>query len=153
MAAGSKVQVLFICTGNSARSQMAEGLLRRKAGDVVDIYSAGTEPAADVHPLANRMMSENGIDPSGQRPKSVNAFLDKEFDVIVTTCDGARETCPFLPGDAERYHWGLRDPAAVEGDEEERLTAFRETFTEISERVTDLVNTIGEKHEPGQGLP
>lgn len=144
MAKESKIQALFICTGNSARSQMAEGLLRKQARDIIDVYSAGTEPADDVHPLAKSMMSENGIDPSSQHPKSVNEYLDKEFDVIVTTCDGARETCPFFPGDAERHHWGLQDPAAVDGNEGEQLEAFRKTFAEISERVTGLVSSIRE---------
>ena len=139
-----KVQVLFICTGNSARSQMAEGLLRKKAGDMADVYSAGTEPAEDVHALAKRMMTENGIDPSSQYPKSVSIYLRKKLNIIVTTCDGARENCPFFPGNAKRLHWGLSDPAAVEGNEETRLTAFRKTFAEISERVSDLVDLIQE---------
>ena len=141
-----KIQVLLICTGNSARSQMAEGLLRKKAGDMADVCSAGTEPAEDIHPLARKVMEENGIDPSMQYPKSVEIYLKREFDVIVTTCDGARENCPFFPGNAGRYHWGLEDPAAVKGDKETRLEAFRKTFAELSERVSALVKVIREMH-------
>ena len=137
-----KIQVLFICTGNSARSQMAEGILRKKVGDMVDVYSAGTDPAADIHPLAKWVMTENGIDPSSHYPKNAEIYLDKEFDIIVTTCDGARENCPFFPGDSRRYHWGLGDPSAVEGDEETRLTAFRKTFAELSERISELLEII-----------
>ena len=142
MEKDNKVQVLFICTGNSARSQMAEGLLRKEAGDIADVYSAGTKPAEDVNPFAKRMMIENGIDPSGHYPKLVNQYLNKEFDVIVTTCDGARENCPFFPGKAVRYHWGLDDPVAVEGDEETLLKAFRGTFAELSERISELIEVI-----------
>lgn len=142
MKKDSTIQVLFICTGNSARSQMAEGLLRKEAGDIADVYSAGTEPAEDVNPLAKRMMIENGIDPSDHRPERTDQYLGKEFDIVVTTCDGAREHCPFFPGKAVRYHWGLDDPAAVEGDEETRLKAFRKTFAELSARITELVEVI-----------
>ena len=141
-----KIQVLFICTGNSARSQMAEGILREKAGDMADVFSAGTVPAPDVHPLAKTVMTENGIDSSSHQPESVEIYLDKKFDIIITTCDGARESCPFFPGNARRYHWGLSDPAAAEGNEEERLTVFRQTFTEISERVSELMDTIRKMH-------
>ncbi len=142
MERDSRIQVLFVCTGNSARSQMAEGLLRKEAGDIADVYSAGTKPADEVNPFAKRMMIENGIDPSGHHPKKTDKYLDKEFDVIVTTCDGARENCPFFPGKAVRYHWGLDDPAAVEGDEATRLAAFRKTFAQLSTRITELVEVI-----------
>ncbi|MFC1715526.1 arsenate reductase ArsC [Candidatus Poribacteria bacterium] len=142
MEKDSKIQVLFICTGNSARSQMAEELLRKEAGDIADVYSAGTEPANEVNPFAKRMMIENGIDPSGHRPEKTDKYLDKKFDIIVTTCDGARENCPFFPGKALRYHWGLDDPAAVEGDEATRLAAFRKTFAQLSKRITELVEVI-----------
>ena len=147
MKRGGRIQVLFVCTGNSARSQMAEGLLRKAAGDIADVYSAGTEPADDVNPMAKRMMTENGIDPSGHRPERADQYLGKEFDIIVTTCDGAREDCPFFPGNARRYHWGLDDPAAVEGDEAKRLAAFRKTFVELSERIAELVEVIRQMHD------
>lgn len=137
-----KIQVLFICTGNSARSQMAEGLLRKKAGDIADVYSAGTEPADDVNPWAKKLLAENGIDPSPHHPEKVDIYLDKEFDIIVTTCDGAKENCPFFPGNAIRYHWGLEDPAAATGDDETKLAAFRKTFAELSERIAELVRAI-----------
>ena len=137
-----KVQVLFVCTGNSARSQMAQGILRKAAGHIVDVYSAGTDPAPDVHPLAKRAMTENGLDPSDHYPKNIELYLGKEFDVIITTCDGARESCPFFPGKAIRYHWGLKDPAAAEGDEEERMNTFRRTFTILSERISELMDVI-----------
>jgi len=142
MEQDSKIQVLFVCTGNSARSQMAEGILRKEAGDIADAYSAGTEPAEEVNPLAKRMMTENGIDPSDHYPKKTEKYLDKEFDVIVTTCDGARKNCPLFPGKAVRYHWGLDDPAAVTGDEATRLAAFRKTFAKLSERITGVVEVI-----------
>jgi arsenate reductase len=128
MKKSDKIQVLFVCTGNSARSQMAEGLLREKAGDIADVCSAGTEPAEDIHPLARKMMEENGIDPSMQYPKNVEIYLKRKFDVIVTTCDGARENCPYFPGNARRYHWGLADPAGVKGDKGTCLKAFRNGF-------------------------
>jgi arsenate reductase len=109
---------------------------------MVEVYSAGTEPADDVHPLAKEMMAENGIDPSKHRPEKVDQYLGKEFDIVVTTCDGARESCPFFPGDAQRFHWGLDDPAAAEGDREKRLALFRSTFAELSERIAGLMEVV-----------
>ena len=137
-----KIQVLFICTGNSARSQISEGLLRKMSGDVADVFSAGTEPADEVNPLAKRVMAENGIDISSHYPRKVDQFLSKEFDIVVTTCDGARQACPAFPGVARNYHWDLQDPATAGGTEEERLAVFRKTFAEISERASDLVDII-----------
>jgi arsenate reductase len=142
-----KVQVLFICTGNSARSQMSEALLRKEAGDIADVHSAGIKPAADVNPLAKRMILENGMDTSGHYTKGVDKFLDKKFDIIITTCDNAQKKCPVFPGDAIRYHWSLEDPSSVKGSEEERLSAFRETFSQISERVKELVKVIQRIYE------
>ena len=110
----------------------------------MEVYSAGTKPAADVHPLAKKMMEENGIDPSSHYPKKLDIYLDKEFDIIVTTCDNARQNCPIFPGNARKYHWGLEDPAAVKGDEKTRMEAFRKTFAELSERVSGLVRVIRE---------
>ena len=147
-----KIQVLFICTGNSARSQISEGLLRKMSGDVADVFSAGTEPADEVNPLAKRVMAENGIDISSHYPRKVDQFLSKEFDIVVTTCDGARQACPAFPGVARNYHWDLQDRATgfdcvkayatAGGTEEERLAVFRKTFAEISERASDLVDII-----------
>jgi arsenate reductase len=146
MKENGKIQVLFICTGNSARSQMAEGLLRRKAGNIADVYSGGTEPAEDVHPLAKEVMIENGIDPSGHRPKGLDQYLDKEFDIAVTMCDRARQSCPIFPGKSKILHWNLDDPAAVKGSKCERLAAFRKTFAELSDRVSELMKLLGRDH-------
>ena len=137
-----RVRVLFICTANSARSQIAEAILRKYAGDMVSVHSAGTDPAADIHPMARRVLLENGIDPEHQFPEGVETYADQEFDIIITTCDAARENCPFFPGNAIRYHWGLDDPAATQGSEKERVAAFETTFTAVSERVRALVGTI-----------
>ena len=141
-----KVQVLFICTGNSARSQMSEGLLRKVAGDLADIYSAGTEPSDSVNPFAVKVMAENGIDISKHYPKKVDQFLGNRIDIVVTTCDGARQACPAFPGVARSYHWDLEDPAAAEGTEEERMEVFRKTFSEISERAIELMEVIRKMH-------
>ena len=156
MATDTKIQVLFICTGNSARSQISEGLLRKLAGDMADVYSAGTEPANQVNPFAVKVMAENGIDISNHHPKKVDKFLDMEFDIVVTTCDGARQACPAFPGVARNYHWDLQDPAAAEGTEEERMEVFRKTFAEISERAAELMEVIRKIHNgemPRKVLP
>ena len=136
-----KVQVLFICTGNSARSQMSEGILRSKAGDMVDVYSGGTFPTKRVNPFAVKVMAENGIDISNHYPKSLDQYLTKELDIIVTTCDKAKQSCPAFPGNALRYHWNLNDPSDIE-DENKRLIAFRNTFADISKRVDELIDII-----------
>jgi protein-tyrosine-phosphatase len=113
---GRRVQVLFLCTHNSARSQMAEGILRELGGDRIEAASAGTE-VTRVHPLAVREMAERGIDISGHHSKHMDEFLGERFDYVVTVCDNARESCPIFPGDPERIHWSIPDPSAVEGDE------------------------------------
>lgn len=129
-----RLRVLFLCTHNAARSQMAEGLLRAYAGDQIEVVSAGTEPS-QVHPLAVRAMAEIGIDISGARSKSVVAFLDQHFDYVITLCDRANETCPVFPGDPERIHWSFPDPSAVDGDEERRYRAFRQVCTQLAMRL------------------
>ena len=152
----NKVQVLFICTGNSARSQISEGLLRKMAGDLADIYSAGTEPSDQVNPFAVKVMAENGMDISKHYPKKVDQFLGKDIDIVVTTCDGARQACPAFPGAARSYHWDLEDPAAAKGTEEERMAVFRKTFSEISERAAELMEVIRNIHSgeiPRKVLP
>lgn len=126
-----KKKVLFICTHNSARSQMAEGLVNARYGDRFEAYSAGIEPTR-VHPLAIKVMAELGIDISHHRSKSIEEFLGQEFDYVVTVCDHAKETCPFVPGAKEYLHAGFPDPAAAEGTEEERLAAFRQVRDAIS---------------------
>lgn len=128
------IRVLFVCTGNSARSVMAEALLRHHGGDRFEVFSAGTEPKG-VNPLTLRILAEAGIDASFARSKSVTEFLGQPFDYVVTVCDQARQTCPVFPGVHESLHWGYEDPAAAVGTEEERLAVFRKVFIQMSERV------------------
>jgi len=133
---GERERVLILCTGNSARSQMAEGLLRALAGERFEVHSAGTRPSS-VRPEAVEAMREVGIDISGQRSKSVDEFAGQEFDHVLTVCDRARESCPVFAGRARRAHWSFDDPAAVEGEWEERLAAFRRVREEIRGRLAD----------------
>jgi len=119
-----KKRVLILCTGNSARSQMAEGLLRRDAGDRFEVFSAGTRPGK-VRPEAIAAMRELGIDISGHRSKSVDEFAGQQFDYVLTVCDNARESCPIFLGNTVNIHQSFEDPAAVEGSEGERLAVFR----------------------------
>ncbi len=125
-----KTRVLFLCTRNSARSQMAEGILRALLGSQYDVFSAGTRPS-HVHPLAVRVMEEMGIDISAQRSKDVSEFVNQKMDIVVTVCDRARETCPFFPYAGRFLHQSFLDPAAVQGGEEERIAAFRRVRDEI----------------------
>lgn len=118
------MRILILCTGNSARSQMAEGLLRHDAGNVYEVFSAGTKPTP-VRPEAIAVMREVGIDISGHRSKSVEEFAGQDFDYVITVCDNANESCPVFPAKTKRIHWSIEDPAAVQGSEEQRLTAFR----------------------------
>jgi len=127
-------RVLFLCTGNSARSQMAEGLLRHMAGDRFEVASAGISPTK-VRPEATEVMREIGIDISQQRSKAVDDFVDREFDYVITVCDNANEQCPVFPGTTNRIHWSFDDPAAVEGDELARLAVFRRVRDEILHRL------------------
>ena len=128
-------RVLFLCTGNSARSQMAEGLARHLAGDRLDVSSAGSVPS-DLHPLAIAVMDERGIDIRNQRSKHLREFLDVSFDDVVTVCDRAAQNCPVFPGRATRHHWSLPDPAAVEGDSVVRLASFREVRDDLERRLS-----------------
>src|SRR5436305_9668817 len=129
-----RVRVLFLCTHNSARSQMAEGILRELGGDRVEVASAGTE-VTQVHPLAVREMAERGIDISGQRSKHMDEFLGERFDYVVTVCDNAGESCPIFPGDPERIHWSIPDPSAVEGEKKTRQAAFKRAADELTTRI------------------
>ena len=131
-------RVLFLCTGNSARSQMAEGLLRHMAGDRLEVKSAGVAPTA-VRPEAIEVMRELGIDISGQRSKSVDDFVGREFDYVITVCDNANEQCPVFPGRTNRLHWSFDDPAAAQGDEPTRLAVFRRVRDEIYDRLRQFV--------------
>ena len=132
-----KKRVLILCTGNSARSQMAEGLLRYKAGDRFEVESAGVEPSR-VRPQAIEAMREIGIDISGQRSKSVDEFAGEEFDYVITVCDNANERCPVFPGTPQRIHWGFDDPAAAQGDESSVLAVFRRVRDEIEIRLREF---------------
>jgi arsenate reductase (thioredoxin) len=127
-------RVLFLCTHNSARSQMAEGLLRAWAGDRFEVHSAGVE-ATGVRPLAIRAMDELGIDIRGQTSKRVDVYQGQEFDAAITVCDDAREACPFFPGAAVQRHWSFDDPSGATGSEEERLQVFRRVRDEIGARI------------------
>lgn len=131
-------RVLILCTGNSARSQMAEGLLRHDGGLAFEVQSAGTRPS-QVRPEAIEAMREIGIDISSHRSKSVDEFAGREFDYVVTVCDNARENCPLFPGKTERIHWSFEDPAAVNGDWETRLAAFRRIRDDIRARFREIV--------------
>ena len=132
-----KPRVLILCTGNSARSQMAEGLLRHEAGDRFEVFSAGTKPST-VRPEAIAVMHELGIDISGHRSKSVDEFAGQDFDYVLTVCDNAKASCPIFPGNTKRIHWSVDDPAAVEGSEEHRLAAFRRVRDELRGRLRQL---------------
>ena len=133
-----KKKVLILCTGNSARSQMAEGLLRHEAGDRFDVSSAGTHPTT-VRPEAVAVMSELGIDISNHWSKSVDEFAGRPFDFVITVCDAAKESCPVFPGSTQRLHWSFEDPAAVKGSYEERKEAFRLIRDQIRERLNGFV--------------
>ena len=138
--AGARGRVLFLCTHNSARSQMAEGLLRHLAGERFEVMSAGTE-ATHVRPLAVQVMAEVGVDISGQESKTLKRYLGEPFDYVVTVCDEANEACPFFPGAKNRLHWSLEDPAQATGSEEERLAVFRRVRDELREHIgQELVN-------------
>lgn len=132
------MRVLILCTGNSARSQMAEGLLRAASRGRIDVSSAGVAPTR-VRAEAIEVMREIGVDISGQRSKDVAAFAGQPFDCVITVCDNAREKCPVFPGSVERIHWSFDDPALVEGTEEVRLAAFRRVRDEIAEKLRGFV--------------
>jgi arsenate reductase (thioredoxin) len=127
-----KPLILILCTGNSCRSQMAEGILRRVAGDVVEVQSAGSHPADRVHPKAIQVMNEVGIDISKNRSKHLNEFLHRPVHTVITVCGDADEACPIFPGVVARYHWGFEDPAKVQGTECEVLEVFRKVRNEIT---------------------
>jgi arsenate reductase len=119
---------------------MAEGLLRYFGRDDFDVYSAGTEPAPQIHPLAVEVMGEIGLDISGQTPKHVRTLLNQEFDYVITVCDNARKACPVFPRETTNIHWALEDPAAAEGTKEERLAVFRETRDLLYSRIKEFLD-------------
>ncbi|HUF03290.1 MAG TPA: arsenate reductase ArsC [Aridibacter sp.] len=137
----AKKKILVLCTGNSARSQMAEGLLKHICNHAYDVFSAGTAPSI-VRPEAIKALAEVGIDISGNRSKSVEEFAGEEIDFVLTVCDNARENCPFFPARTMLVHHAFEDPAAVEGDEEIRLEAFRRVRDEIREYLPAFLDEI-----------
>ena len=133
-----KKRVLILCTGNSARSQMAEGLFRHEGGAGFEVFSAGTKPTR-VRAEAIAVMNELGIDISAHRSKSVDEFIGAPLDLVITVCDNANESCPVFPGATQRLHWPFEDPASVEGSEEERKAAFRRVRDQIHRRVREFL--------------
>jgi arsenate reductase len=139
-----KLRVLILCTGNSARSQMAEGLLRSLAGDRIQVFSAGIQPS-QVNPLAIEAMHKRGIDISRHRSKHLSEFLGQPFDYVMTVCDEAAEACPVFPGPAQRIHWSFPDPAAVEGSREERLAFFRQVRDDVESHLRSWLALLPEQ--------
>jgi len=129
-----KQRVIFVCTHNSSRSQMAEGLLRQNAGDRYEVFSAGTV-ATKVNPLAIKAMAEKGIDISHHTSDHIDKYMGMEFDYVITVCDNANETCPYFPTTKTQWHWSFEDPSAGGGTEEERLAKFREIRDQIEQRL------------------
>lgn len=134
--------VLILCTGNSCRSHLAEGILRRAAGDSLNVQSAGSKPAGYVHPLAMQVMNEIGIDISGHRSKHLNEFLDTNVETVIPVCGNADQACPMFPGQVNRHHWGFDDPAHAAGSDEEKLAVFR--------RVRDEIRRVFEAYAAGR---
>lgn len=140
-----KKRVLILCTGNSARSQMAEGLLRHDAGDRFEVASAGVDPTS-VRPEAIDVMKQIGIDISGHRSKSVDEFAGQAFDYVITVCDNANQNCPIFPGNTKRIHWSIDDPAAVKGDDDAKLTVFRRVRDELRHRLRLFAAATAKQH-------
>jgi arsenate reductase len=136
MTTTHKPLVLILCTGNSCRSHMAEGILQAAAGDLLNVQSAGSKPAGYVHPLAIQALAEIGIDISGHHSKHMDEFLSQEVETVVTVCGNADQACPMFPGQLNRHHWGFDDPAHATGTEEEQMAVFRRVRDEIK-RVFD----------------
>jgi arsenate reductase len=136
-----KPNVLILCTGNSCRSQMAEGILRAAAGDLIEVHSAGSKPAGHVHPKAIHVLKEIGVDISGHTSKRMDEFLNRKITTVITVCGNADEACPMFPGQVNRHHWGFDDPAHAKGTEEEILAEFR--------RVRDQIQLVFEAYAAG----
>jgi arsenate reductase len=131
MKENSKPTVLILCTGNSCRSHLAEGILRAAAGDFLNVQSAGSKPAGFVHPLAIKIMAEIGIDISKHHSKHMNEFLNRDVETVITVCGNADQACPVFPGQVNRHHWAFFDPAKAEGSDEGKLKIFRDVRDEI----------------------
>ena len=136
------VRVLFLCTGNSARSQMAEALARARSGGTIEAFSAGSRPKP-LHPNALRVMRERGIDLAGQRSKHLGVFADTRFHSVITLCDRVREVCPEFPGGPEAIHWSIPDPTATDEDDESTYPAFQQTAAELETRIGFLLAVLG----------
>jgi arsenate reductase len=131
-----RLRVLFICTGNSARSQMGEALLRQLTHGQVEAFSAGSEPKPEIHPLARQALRQLfGLEMTGQYPKALGSFIGQRLDYVISVCDREDRSCPIFPGDTERIHWSFEDPAAVEGTEEEKRRAFERTAKDLMGRI------------------
>ena len=126
-----KPSILILCTGNSCRSHLAEGILRAVAGDILEVHSAGSKPAGYVHPLGIQVMKEIDIDISAHRSKHMNEFLQQDIETVITVCGKADQVCPLFPGQLNRHHWGFDDPAHATGTDEEKLAVFRRVRDEI----------------------
>lgn len=139
-------RVLFLCTGNSCRSQMAEGFLREIGKGEVEAQSAGTFPKDQVHPMAIKVMDEKGISLKSQQPKSLEPFLSEKWDWVITVCDNAKDACPVFPKQEQQLHWSFEDPAEAQGSDEEKLKVFRRIRDEIEEKINSLLT-----HQPKKG--
>ena len=137
-----KPTVLILCTGNSCRSHMAEGILRAAAGDLLDVQSAGSKPAGYVHPLAIKALAEIGIDISAHHSKHMDEFLSQDVETVITVCGNADQACPMFPGQLNRHHWGFDDPAHATGSEDEQMAVFR--------RVRDEIRRVFEAYAAGR---
>jgi len=146
------IRVLFLCTHNSARSQIAEALLQHDGGSDFEVVSAGTE-ATRVNPCAVRVLAEAGIDWSHAESKAIDRFLDQRFDYVITVCDRAKEACPVFPGSEQTLHWGLDDPSDVDGTDDVRLAAFRRTRTQLSARLGPFIESVLQRAQPATGRP
>lgn len=144
-----KKSVLFVCTGNSCRSHMAEGFLRALEGENYEAFSAGAKPAGYVHPLAIATMRDAGVDISSHQSKSLDAFSGQEFNYVITVCDRAREACPVFPGAAKQLHWSFDDPAYAEGSDEQKMVVFRRVREEIKSRIESFL--AAENHRQDRG--
>lgn len=138
MSGDAPIRVIFVCTHNSARSVMAEALLRQQGGDAFEVFSAGTEPGR-VNPLTIRALGEAGLPTQGYTSESVHAYLGQPFDYVITVCDEAREACPVFPGGRHTLHWGYPDPSQATGSEEERLTAFSTVLAALRLQITSFL--------------
>lgn len=132
------IRVLFLCTGNSARSIIAEALLKEAGGEAFKVFSAGTHPRG-LNPFAIKVLEQEGVGTSGLYSKDVSEFLDRQFDYVITLCDEAAEECPFFPGARKQLHWSLPNPAAASGSDAEKLAAFRTTLMQIRQRLNSFL--------------